>query len=209
MTRKELARFARISENGKMSERLADLEQCGFIRRYAMPGKTIQDSLYQLIDNFTLFHFKFLANLSESEPAAGYWRSMANSQTVRIWCGLAFERVCLQHVEQLKTALGIQGVASRVYAWRSTTVKPAVQVDLVIDRDDRVVNLCEMKYTSGPFAITSGYERELVSKVDAYVREIAADKTVHLTLVSANGVCPTAAAACLQKELDASALFGI
>lgn len=207
MTRKELARFAHVPENGKLSERLSDLEQCGFIRRYSMPGKSIQDSLYQLVDNFTLFHFKFLANLSESEPAAGYWRSVANSQTVRIWCGLAFERVCLQHVEQIKAALGIQGVATRVYAWRSSSVKPAVQVDLVIDRDDKVVNLCEMKYTAGPCTITGEYEHELVEKVDAYVREVSNGKTVHLTLVSANGVRQTASAACLQRDLTASVLF--
>ncbi|MCQ2395818.1 MAG: ATP-binding protein [Kiritimatiellae bacterium] len=206
MTRKELSKSAHILENGKMSERLAELEQCGFIRRYAMPGKAIQDSLYQLIDNFTLFHFKFLAG--QPERMAGYWRSMANSQTVRIWCGLAFERVCLQHVEQIKAALGVQGVIARVYAWRSRSVKPAVQVDLVIDRDDKVVNLCEMKYTARPFVVTGECERELLDKVDAYVKEVSDDKTIHLTLVSANGLRPSASAGCLQSDLDASALFG-
>ena len=204
MTREELAKSARQKLNGRFSERLLELEQCGFIRKYAPPGHLSRDSVYQLIDNFTLFYFKFMQGRS---TAADEWAHVSNSQPGRIWCGLAFERVCLQHVEQIKVALGIADVRTEAYGWRMSSETGGAQIDLVLVRDDRVVNLCEMKYTNGEYVIDEDYERRLRNKVDAYQRETGTEDTILLTMVTARGLKANAYSSCVQKELVAEDLF--
>ena len=205
MSRNELAMAARQKLNGKFSERLLELEQCGFIRKYLFPGRASRDALYQLIDNFTLFHFKFLDNRTTS---SGDWTHLSVSQTGRIWCGLAFERVCLQHVEQIKNALGIADVQTSFYGWRDNGGEDkGAQIDLVIERRDNVVNLCEMKFTSGQFVVSADYEQELLNKIDAFQRDTGTDATILLTLITSCGVKQNAYSGCIQKELTADALF--
>ena len=204
MTREELAKSARQKLNGRFSERLLELEQCGFLRKYAPPGHLTRDSVYQLIDNFTLFYFKFMQGRS---TAADEWAHVSNSQSGRIWCGLAFERVCLQHVEQIKSALGIADVRTEAYGWRMSSDAGGAQIDLVLVRDDRVVNLCEMKYTNGEYVIDEDYERRLRNKVDAYQRETGTADTILLTMVTARGLKANAYSSCVQKELVAEDLF--
>lgn len=205
MTRSELAIAAGQKLNGKFGERLSELEQCGFIRRYSYPGHAVRDSIYQLIDNFTLFHFKFLEGRT---AASGDWIHLSASQTGRIWCGLAFERVCLQHIGQIKAALGIADVQTSYYGWhRSGEDGKGAQIDLVIERGDNVVNLCEMKFTAGQFVVSAEYEQELLEKIDAYQRETGTDATILLTLITYCGVKRNSHSDCIQKELTADALF--
>ena len=204
MTRDELAKVSGQKLNGRFSERLLELEQCGFIRKYAPPGRITRDAIYQLIDNFTLFYFKFMQG---RRTASDEWTHVSNSQTGRIWCGLAFERVCLQHVEQIKSALGIADVRTEAYGWRMPLETGGAQIDLILVRDDRVVNLCEMKYTNGEFVIDEGYERQLRNKIDAYQRETGTTDTILLTMVTARGIKKNAHSDCVQKELVAEDLF--
>ena len=206
MTRDELAETSKQKKNGKFSERLKELEQCGFIRKYTMTGRIIRDSLYQLIDNYTLFYFKFM---SSRTTTPNYWSVVGNSQVGRIWCGLAFERVCLQHVDQIKKALGISDVLASVYGWRQAASEggSGAQIDLVIERNDRVTNLCEMKFTAGEFVISDDYERNLRNKVDSFVRETGTENTIHLTMVTSCGLKRNANAECVQHEIKADALF--
>ncbi len=205
MSRNELAIATKQKLNGKFSERLLELEQCGFIRKYLLPGRTARDALYQLIDNFTLFHFKFLDNRTTS---SGDWTHLSASQTGRIWCGLAFERVCLQHIGQIKAALGIADVQTSVYGWRHTGGEDkGAQIDLVIERRDNVVNLCEMKYTAGKFVISAEYEQALLDKIDAFQRDTSTDATILLTFITSCGLTQNSHSGCIQKELTADALF--
>ena len=204
MTREELAKASQQKANGRFSERLLELEQCGFIRKYALPGRITREAVYQLIDNFSLFYFKFMQGRSTANDE---WAHVSNSQAGRIWCGLAFERVCLQHVEQIKGALGIADVRTEAYGWRMHSESGGAQIDLVLARDDRVINLCEMKYTNGEYVIDEDYERQLRNKVDAYQRETGTEDTILLTMVTARGVKANAHSGCVQKELVAEDLF--
>jgi len=206
MSREELARCSRQKLNGRFSERLLELEQCGFIRKYAPPGRLTRDAVYQLVDNFTLFHFKFLHG---RQASADEWSHVSQSQVGRIWCGLAFERVCLQHIDQIKAALGIADVRTVTYGWRvpGDAANEGAQVDLVIVRADHTVNICEMKYTNGEFVIDADCERNLRNKIDAYQRETGTEDSLLLTMITARGLKANGYSSCVQKELVADDLF--
>ena len=208
MTRDEIIRFAQIPGNGKLTTMLKTLEQCDFIRAYSVPGKEKHERVFQLIDNFTLFYFRFIEGVEN--PPADFWRIFSGSQDARIWRGLAFERIGLQHVEQIKRKLGISGVITRQYAWRHRAQgreDEGAQVDLVIERNDAVTNLCEMKCTSEPYEISDAYDAKLRARRDAFLMETGTANAVHLTFVSANGVKRNANAFDVQSVVTLDDLF--
>lgn len=208
MTRDEIIHFVRLPSNGKLTEMLKVLEQCDFIRAYSVPGKKKHERVYQLVDNFTLFYFRFIEGVEN--PPADYWRTFSATQEAKVWRGLAFERVGLLHVDQIKRKLGISGVVTRQYAWR---YRPKVgegvgaQVDLVIERNDAVTNLCEMKCTTDPFEITDEYDVRLRSRRDAFLAETGTRNAVHLTFVSASGLKRNANAFDIQSVVTLDDLF--
>ncbi|MBQ6103759.1 MAG: ATP-binding protein [Kiritimatiellae bacterium] len=211
LTRDELIAASGLTGNGKLTRMLRELEQCDFIRSYSVPGKGKgrHGALYQLMDNFTLFYFRFLDGVRE--PAPDFWTASEGSQAVRTWCGLAFERVALQHVAQIKRKLGISGVATRTYEWRYAPEDgdsgAGAQIDLVIDRADRVTNLCEMKCTAAPFEITDDYDRRLRQKRETYREKTGTRNAIHLTMVSAGGVRRNANWNDIQSEVTLDDLF--
>ena len=208
MTREEVIRFAGVPGNGRLTEMLKVLEQCDFIRSYSVPEKASHDRVFQLIDNFTLFYFRFIDG--ESNSSADYWRTFSGTQEARIWRGLAFERVALLHVEQIKRKLGISGVITRQYAWRHRAEgeqDEGTQIDLVIERNDAVTNLCEMKCTSEPFEISDAYDAKLRGRRETFLSETRTKNAVHLTLVSANGLKPNANAFDIQSVVTLDDLF--
>ena len=113
ITRDKICEITGISSSGDLSKKLTELENCGFIRRYVPFGYKQKNCMYQLIDNFTLFYYKFMRNNMHNE---NYWKEKVNSPEVRAWSGVAFERVCLEHIPQIKSALGISGVYTEVNA---------------------------------------------------------------------------------------------
>ena len=125
------------------------------------------------------------------------------------WCGLAFERLCLSHINQIKQALGITGVVSGVCSWQIKTNddRKGAQIDLLIDRGDNVIDICEMKYTKDPFYITSDYEENLQNKRARFIEETGTDKAVHLVLVSAAGVVMNPYVGEFQKVITLDDLF--
>ena len=130
-----------------------------------------------------------------------------NSPGYFSWAGNAFELVCLLHVDQIKKALGIYGVETVECAWRSSNSKPGAQIDLLIDRKDGVINICEAKYTMAPFVIDAGYEEALRNKMDSFINETACKKALHLTFLSVNGLSHNDHAGIVQNEITGDALF--
>src|SRR5674476_1040513 len=117
---------------------LNELEESGFILKYNPLGKKSRNSIYQLVDFYSLFYLKFL---KDSQPKdANQWINAIDNPKHRAWSGYAFEQVCLCHLPQIKNALGISGVYSTTSSWRSATIKNGAQIDLVIDRRDHVIN---------------------------------------------------------------------
>lgn len=189
MTREELLQHCTLADNGKLSELLQDLEACGFIRKYRAFGQKTKGALYQLIDSYTLFYYKFIRQNSQGDEH--FWSSQMGSAIYHNWCGLAFERVCLLHISQIKKALGIFGTVSTVCSWRTIRTedgKRGAQIDLLIDRNDQVIDICEMKYTKEPFEVNEEEYLRMLNRRTRFVSEVGTDKAVHLVLVSASGV---------------------
>ena len=196
-----------LPDNGALTRTLLELEQCGFVRQYTPYGKTKKGALWQLLDPLTLFHRKFLA----PPPGDGsFWSRSIGSGSQNAWSGLAFERVCLAHVPQIKRALQIAGVLVRVAAWRHVPddIHPrGAQIDLLLDRADRIVNVCEMKWSAGPYAIDKATESNLRAKLETFQAVAAPRRALHLTLVTPDGVLPNTHSSIVQSQVTLDDLF--
>lgn len=208
MTREELLDAAGLTNSGDISEKLEELESCGFIRRYDSFGRKKKLALYQLTDAFTLFYYRFL----ESNPTDGqFWTNRWNTPTVNTWLGLAFERVCLEHTEQIRHKLGISGVLTDVQSWYCKADAEAglfgSQIDLLLVRADRVINLCEMKYSGAEFAVTEKTLKDLRRKASDLRQATGTRCTIHNTLVTPYGLVDNAAAGEIQAVITMDDLF--
>lgn len=206
LTREELAGRIGASDSGKLSGWIEELEQCGFVRRYHPFGALKKGYLCQLVDNYSLFYLRFIKENVRHDPQ--FWSSVYGRQFYRAWAGLAFERLCLQHVDQLRTALGIRGVVSDICAWRCTEgAEGGAQVDLVIDRADRVINICEMKYCDSAYEVSKRQDAELRRRRRVFEKESGTSKTVHLTLVTTEGLADTEYKGVFQSVVTLRNLF--
>ncbi len=207
LTRDEiLSEIGAACGGGKFSQMLEDLEECGFIRHFSPIGK-INGGIYQLVDNFSLFYLQFVKGCKSRD--GDYWTSSVSSESKNCWRGLAFERLCLSHIAQIKAALGISGVHTDVYSWRDEASGKAkgAQVDLLIARNDGIVNLCEMKYSREPYAITKEEHDKLLHRVAAFGRVAGRGKSVHLTMVTTEGLAHNKYWNDVQSEVTLDDLF--
>ena len=207
MTRAEIVAATGLVDNGKLSDMLADLENCGFIRRYNAIGKKSKGALFQLVDAYTLFYFKFvLGNMVNDEH---FWSKSLDTPAYFNWCGLAFERVCLLHSRQIKAKLGVAGIISSEYAWwiEGNGEQSGAQIDLLIDRNDGVINLCEMKYTQSPFKIDATYDAMLQNKKMRFVEATGTQKAIHLTMITSQGLVRNAFSDEIQCQVTGNDLF--
>ena len=207
MTREEIIAATDKYSNGALSKVLDELEYCGFIRKYNGFDKKSKQAIYQLIDNYTLFYFKFIQQNENNDEH--FWSASIDSAMHRTWSGLAFERLCMAHTQQIKAALGIAGVLSNVYSWRKEAdeTSDGAQIDLLIDRKDQVVNLCEMKYSLSEYAIDAEYEQKLRNKKSAFINTTNTRKAVHLTMVTTFGIKANAHSGIVQNEITLEDLF--
>jgi len=208
MTRNELITVVGDYQGSTMTNVLRELEQCDFIRSFNAIGKAKKETIYQLIDNFTLFHFKFLADPRANDD--NYWSHTIAKPLYNAWSGLAFERVCLLHVGQIKKALGISGIISNVCSW---TYRPkdknekGAQIDLVIDRDDNIINLCEMKFAQTEYALTQQYEMELRNKMSLFAEKTRTRKGISIVMVTSYGLKRNEWANSIQRQVTMDDLF--
>ena len=204
LTRDDVASATGIASGGTLTKVLEELEQCGFIRSYRTFGHKKNEMLLQLVDPFTLFWLRFVEGSSDEQ----FWEHGITSAGRRAWTGNAFEMLCLQHEVQIRQALGIQAIASDVCSWRSSSSDPGAQIDLVIDRADGIINLCEMKWSRREFAITKAVRDDLVRKAEAFADETGTRKSLQLTLVTPYGAKQNAYRWDIQSEVTFEDLFG-
>ncbi len=203
LTREELIAEAKMPNGGGTTRILKELEESNFIRRYVSYGKKERNSLYQLVDFYSFFYLKFIKNASTLDE--NFWINGLDSPQQRAWSGYAFEQVCLAHIKEIKHALGISGVQTTTSAFSGS----GVQIDLVIDRRDQVINLCEMKFSVHPFTINKKYAEELRNKVGQFKEQTGTRKALFLTMVTTYGLKRNEQAASLvQNDLTMDVLFG-
>ena len=199
MTRNEIADRTRQAANGNLTKILNDLVDSGFVRKCSFYGNKAKDALYQLADYYTLFYFRFLKDSSRTDEH--YWSNTLDNPSRRAWEGLTFEQVCKDHISQIKSKLGISGVLSKESSWFSVnraeekeskadgnTEKIGAQIDLLIERRDKVINICEIKYFIDEFLINGDYDMKLRNKINVFREETGCRQTIQLTMITTYGI---------------------
>jgi uncharacterized protein len=190
LTRNEIIQQCKLKTGGGTTQLLDELRESGFIEPYIPFGKNSKNRLYKLIDEYSLFYVKFIQNEKNNGPNSGFL--FANSPSWISWSGIAFENICLKHVYQLKVALGISAVLSQHYVWRTPKTEnnheTGAQIDLIIDRNDHCMNICEIKFSKTQYEITQKYSMELQNKLHQFQNHSQTHKTLFLTLITTYGI---------------------
>lgn len=197
-------------DNKQLTTVLRNLERCDFIVSYIQFGNKVRGTIYRLIDFYTLFYYKFVG-LTDSKDEQ-WWTNNYDSRSVMAWQGVAFELVCLAHLPQIKQALGISGISTSASAWRSIAAKDTpeekgAQIDLVIDRGDHTINLCEMKFSTSQFVISEEYEHHVRERISLFREKTKTSKSLVSTFITTFGVANGMHRSIVGKEVVAKDLF--
>ena len=191
---------------------LRNLERCDFILRYSQFGNKSKGAIYRLVDFYTLFYYRFVEGFNGQDEE--WWSHNFQSRSVDAWQGFSFELVCLMHLMQIKQGLGIAGVSTEAASWRYVPSKTAegekdkgAQIDLLIDRADRVINLCEMKFSAHPYRITDDYEKWLRDRMEIFKNKTKTTKAVMHTFVTTFGVADGMHRSIVNSEVKMDDLF--
>lgn len=186
LTRDEIISKSKLDSNGSLSNILEDLIECGFIRKYYHLSKRLKDAVYQLVDCYTLYYYHFIkmAHGTDNE----YWVRIMRTPKYNTWCGLAFERICLLHTRQIKMTLGISGILANLYSWqvKKNENHPGVQIDLLIDRADNIINVCEMKYAPKGYSMTAADLNSIHTKLRVLELYLPKQKSTQPVLITSN-----------------------
>ena len=206
-TREEIADRTGIPKGGGLSKMLAALEAGDFVAKYVPFGGKKREERYKLVDNFCLFYSKFKEGLDIRDP--DFWEKNQNAQSISSWKGVAFEEVCFTHIQQIKNALGVGAVTSRESVWniQGDDGLSGTQIDMLIDRADRVVNLCEMKFYKSEFTIDKAYDAKLRQRTQLLVENLPRNRAVHLTMITTFGLTYNEYSGHIQKLLTLDDLF--
>lgn len=187
MTREEISTELKTSNNGKLGEMLTDLIYCDFLQKNNVREKRIKSNsaIYQLIDFYTIFYNTF-ANKNIMEEH--FWTRNINTPEINIWYGLAFERVCKAHIEKIKTALGIASVSTEYYSWRSNLIEKGAQIDIIIDRADNTINLCEVKYSENLYSLDKEEYMKIQNRISVFKEATNTRSNIIPTMITTFGM---------------------
>ncbi len=212
MTRKELMEALRLKTGGQLSEILDNLIKCDFIRKYAAIGKSEREAIFQLTDLYSLFYMRFVAGNNGQDEH--FWSNMRNDGSRNAWSGYAFEQVCFHHVLQIKKKLGISGILSNVYSWACRPFTDASgaewkggQIDMLIERADGAINICEMKYAKDEYVIDADYAQRLRERESSFVAATKTKKALLHTFVTTFGVKKSRYSGLVNSEVTMDDLF--
>lgn len=187
-TREEIAKGTGLFYNGDLSKWLNALVASDFIERYAPFGESKRTDYYKLTDPFCLFYLRFVDEQKAIDPS--FWMSNVKSDKIKVWRGYAFEDLCMRHVDNIKRALGISGISSNQSSWAviGDDEQDGTQIDMLIERADNVINMCEMKFYSEPFAVKKSYHMKLVHRTNMLVEHVNRKTAIHSVLVTTYGL---------------------
>lgn len=208
--REEIYAASGLASRSTLKKVLDELVRCDFVRQYSARGKKNRDAFFQLIDNFTIFHNSFLKDGPVADPH--FWTSRSESSRINVWNGLSFERVCLLHLDEIRRALGISGQVTTAYSWRSASDKDGTrgaQIDLVIERADKVINLCEMKYCDTEYELDKDEAERLRGRRAAFKKETGTHSACRITLVTPYGLKRNLHSGIVDNVITLDDLFGV
>jgi uncharacterized protein len=188
ITRNEISDLSGVTTGGSLTKTLDELEETGFIKQVPPYAKRKQESLFRVIDEFCLFHQKFMNEKQDYQD--NYWLSLGVSQAYKSWCGYAFENLIFRHKEELLRALQIKGMATSFSSWyhSGNQVSEVAQIDLLIDRADNCINLCEIKFNEDILTITKSISENLEKKRQIFKSATGTKKVVLITIISPYGI---------------------
>jgi hypothetical protein len=209
LSRVEISKGTKLS-GSNLSRILTNLERCGFVAKYAQYGQRVNRQIYRLVDFYTNFYFKFLANNLDYDT--DWWTHHLNSPAVLTWLGNSFEMVCIEHHNQIKTALGIAGMATAVSTWRyiprqNDEFSKGAQVDMLIERADHIINLCEIKFSQAQYKLTKEYQEKLRERIAIFKSVTETTKTVVQTFVTTYGLTNPNSWSIVNSEVTMNDLF--
>jgi hypothetical protein len=186
LTRNEIIQTSGIKSSGDLTTVLEELVQCGFIKPVFPINKTKEDALYRLIDEYSLFYFKFL----KEDTTQSSWLQITQKPMYKIWSGYAFENLCFKHVASIKKAMGINGILTNEYSYvlKGDENTKGTQIDLVIDRADNCINILEVKFYEEIFEVTNSYAQQLSEKVRVFKEKTSTKKNIFVTMLTVFGV---------------------
>ncbi len=207
VSRNDIVADAKVSNNGILTTALKNLISCDFIRKYNGFGKKERDALYQLTDLSILFYKRFVEKYNGKDER--HWSNTIDNPSRRSWSGIAFEQVCLLHIPQIKQALGISGVQTDVSSWRymGNEYTAGTQIDMLIARRDKTINLCEMKYSAYEYEITAKYNKELSERMATFRQVTKTRNSIHTTLITPWGLKLNAHSNCINQTITLEHLF--
>ena len=209
MTSLEISEATRI-DGERLTKVLRNLERCDFIMKFRYYGKKKQDIIYKLTDFYTLFYIKYIESNMDFYDEQ-WWQHHSTSRSVESWQGLTFELLCLMHTRQIRKALNIGGVATEVSAWFDQADKKKAlrgsQIDLIIERADRIIHLCEMKFSQGEFRITADYEEKLRNRMTLFKEKTKNKMSLVHTFVTTFGVANGKHSSLVHSEVTLDGLF--
>ena len=186
LTRNEIINATKLTSGGTTTIVLDELVESGFITVYIPLDKKSKDALYRLTDEYSLFYLKFISGTRST--GKNTWVQKSSAASWKSWSGYAFENSCLKHVQQIKKTLGIEGIYSEESSWRYQDKNNGAQIDLLIDRRDRCINICEMKFSENVFEINKSYAAELDNKIKTFRSVTKTKKTILLTMITTFGI---------------------
>ena len=194
------------ASNGTYSRAIQDLVDCGYIIEYKKNYEDYNPLYIQLADPFLLFHYH---NLSKEKPINSYEDLISDMGRYDNWRGQAFEILCFNNTQSIKSALGISGVKTECYPWYNSEddKNERIQIDMVIERADKISNLCEIKYTNKPFEIDAAYEEQLVRKRDIFKSKTGTSQSLKIVMISAKGLRGTAHTSYISDTITLDDLF--
>lgn len=206
LSREDIANQLNIDSSGNLSTKLEDLINCDIIRKYCVRTKKIKSTsaIYQLVDFFSLFYLTFNP---KAERENNYWQNHLGNPELNTWMGLAFEKVCLSHIVPIKKALKIDGIATQHYSWRSKQKENRTQIDLIIERADKIVNLCEIKFSNEKYLLKKEEAEKLQHRIATFRAETELACPIWLTMITTSGLAPSVYNADVVKELTLTDLF--
>ena len=200
LTRNDIAKATKI-QGGTLTKILNNLELCDFIKVFSHYGRNTKNSVYRLTDFYTLFYFRFLEHNKTNDPE--FWQHNFTRQSISVWQGFSFENVCLTHISQIKEALKIAGIGTEVSTWRDD----CSQIDLIIKRADHTVNLCEIKFSNGPYVVDADYADRIRSRQAHFASVTRTTYGITNTFITVYGVANGKNSSVVQSEVKATDLF--
>lgn len=207
LSRMEIIRRANLKDGGGFSTILQDLELSGFITSYVPFNKKKKDTLYRLTDYYSLFYLKFIC---DTPAEAETWKALSQTQSFKVWSGYAFENICLQHINKIKSALGIAGVLTRQSSFQAkgNEENEGTQIDLLIDRQDNCISLCEIKFYNDKLVLSKADADTLRAKRNTFQRITGSKKHIFITLITTYGLNPNMhSIGLVDQVLDMNDLF--